>query len=377
MVLLSGEPGIGKSRATMKLADFISQEPHTRLKYQCSPFHINSPLYPVVANLQHAARIELTDSADEKLDKLEALLNTPAKNTATIMPLFADLLSIPSGERYAPLGLTPQRQKEKTLETLVARLEQLAQSNPVLMLFEDLHWIDPTTQELLDTSIPAVKSLKILLIATFRPEYVSPWIGQPNTTLLQLSRLSEREGAEIVRNVAGAQTLSDDYVAAIVNRTDGVPLFLEDLARSIIDDGDNASSVPTSNQASLLARLDRLGPAKELAQVGSVLGRDFSYELLRLARGKDESVLHQQLERLISSGLLLARGIPPNSSYQFKHALVQDAAYDSLLRAKRQSLHQKIAGVLEQRFATTAAAHPELPAHHRSQARDHEQAIQY
>ena len=378
VVLLSGEPGIGKSRAVMRLAESIEGQSDARLSYQCSPFHSNSPLHPVVAHLTRAARLDPADPAERKLDKLEALLGADVGDLASTMPLFADLLSIPWADRYEPLGLTPQRQKERTLQALVDRLVRLSDVKPVLVVFEDLHWVDPTTQELLDLSMSAIKGLRVLLVATFRSEYQSPWTGQPNTTLLQLSRLSHREGTAMVRNVPGAKALSDDAVATIVDKTDGVPLFVEELTRTVVDEGpDGAASVPASIHASLLARLDRLGNSKKLAQVGAVLGREFSYELLRLVAGEEEQTLRRNLDRLAASGLVLSRGVPPDSTYGFKHALVQDAAYDSLLKAKRRVLHHDVAEALERRFPDAATTQPELLAHHRSAAGEAEKAVEH
>ena len=368
LVLLSGEPGIGKSRAVMRLTESIAEESFTRLSYQCSPFHTNSPLHPVVVHLTNAARFEPMDTGEQKLDRLEQLLGEP--DPAATMPLFADLLSIPFEDRYDKLDLAAPQQKQKTLEALVASLVTLCQTKPVLVVFEDLHWVDPTTQELLDLCIAATKQRPVLLVATFRPEYQAPWVGQPNTTLLQLSRLSQREGVAVVRNVPGAQALSEQVIATIVDKTDGIPLFLEELARSVIDGGpQDAASVPASIHASLLARLDQLGDSKELAQVGAVVGREFSYELLLAVSKQDERTLDHHLDRLEASGLVLARGARPESRYQFKHALVQDAAYDSLLRAKRRTLHHDVAQALEKLIPDSATTQPEMLAHGRRRSR--------
>ena len=376
LVLLCGEPGIGKSRAVMRLTESLPKESFTRLSYQCSPFHTNSPLHPVVAHLTNAARFEPMDTLEQKLDRLEQLLGGP--DPSATMPLFADLLSIPFADRYDKLSLAPPQQKQKTLEALVDSLVNLCQTKPVLMLFEDLHWVDPTTQELLDLSIAAIKHLPVLLVATFRPEYQAPWIGQPNTTVLQLSRLSHREGVAVVGNVPGAQALSDEAIATIVDKTDGIPLFLEELARSVIDGGpQDAASVPASIHASLLARLDQLGDSKELAQVGAVVGREFSYQLLLALGNQDEPTLGEHLDRLEASGLVLARGVRPESTYRFKHALVQDAAYDSLLRPKRRALHHDVAQALENLFPDSATTQPEMLAHHHSAAGETEQALEH
>ena len=376
VVLLSGEPGIGKSRMVMRLTEAIDGQSHTRMSYQCSPFHANSPLHPVTSQLQGAARFRATDSPDDKLDKLERLLGRGDEGPASIVALLAGLLSISGTDRYPPLSLTPQQHKQRTLAALVDRLARIARAEPVLMLFEDLHWVDPTTQEFLDITVAAISALPVLLVATFRPEFQPPWLGQPNTTMLQLSRLNPREGEAMVRRVRGAQALSDEVVADIVDKTDGVPLFVEELARTVIDVGpDRATAVPASLHASLLARLDQLGDAKELAQIGAVIGRDFSYELLSATIDQDEQTLRVRLERLVTSGLVLVRGTAPQSTYRFKHALVQDAAYDSLLRAKKRLLHHAVAQALERRFPAAAQSQPELLAHHRSAAGDIEKAI--
>ena len=387
VVLISGEPGIGKSRLTVALSEHISAEPHTRLRYFCSPHHQDSALYPFIAQLERAAGFARDDRVEEKLGKFRALL-APGTRDDDDITLLTELLSLPSSA--AELNLSPQRKREKLFEALLDQLEAEARHRPVLMVFEDAHWIDPTSRELLDLTVDRVRRLPVLLVITFRPEFQPPWGGRAHVTSLALNRLGDRDGEALVHKLAGNAALAADTVAEIVERTDGVPLFVEELTKAVLEStglGDRvaamlvtaslaAQSVPTTLHASLMARLDRLGPAaKEIAQIGAVLGREFAYELIEPVAQRPENELQSGLDRLAEAGLLFCRGVTPQSSYLFKHALVQDAAYGTLLRARRQELHARVAAVLEQHFADLVERQPELLAHHLTAAGNAERAV--
>jgi class 3 adenylate cyclase/predicted ATPase len=384
VVLLSGEPGIGKSRLAAALDERIENEPHTRMRYFCSPQRQDSALHPFIAQLERAAGFEREDTPDGKLDKLAMLAPASPENGA----LLAELLSLPTEGRLPSLPLTPQRKKEKTFEALLRHLEGLAQQRPVLMLFEDVHWIDPSSRELLDLFVERVAHLPVLLLITFRSEFQPPWSGQAHVTVLVLNRLLRREGATLVQRVGGAKALTDDVVEEIVKRTDGVPLFVEELTKAVLEGSNvgtallraNASAlgVPPTLHASLMARLDRLGSAaKEVAQVGAALGREFSYELLAAVAQRNAAELDAALDQLVVAGLAFRRGAPPQATFLFKHALVQDAAYGTLLRGKRQELHGRVAHVLEKQWPETAETQSELLAHHCAQAGLVDRAIAY
>ena len=388
VVLISAEPGVGKSRLAEALAERIAAEPHIRLRYFCSPHHQDSALYPVIAQMERAAGFAHGDAPAARLAKLQALLaatEPPLEDVA----LIAELHGLPSADLAPPLDLTPQRKKEKTFEALLRQLEGLARQQPVLMVFDDLHWIDPSSRELLDRLIERVADWPVLLLALFRPEFQPPWIGQPQVTMLTLARLDRRDTAAMVANVAGNAALPAEIVAEIAERTDGVPLFVEELTKAVLEAGAQAPaalsamphpalSVPATLHASLMARLDRLGPAaKEVAQAGAAIGREFGYALLASITDLPEPQLREALDRLTNAGLVFARGTPPEASYLFKHALVQDAAYGSLLRSRRQRLHRRIAATLEERFPEIVQAQPALLAQHCQEAGLAEQAVVY
>jgi len=372
VVLVSGEPGIGKSRLTAALSERIARDPHTRLRYFCSPHYQDSALYPFITQLERAAGFARDDTAEEKLSRLRELLMPAARGDGEI-ELLVELLSLPS--TAADLNLSPQRKREMLFEALLHQLEALARSRPVLMVFEDAHWIDPTTRELLDLTLERVRRLPVLLIVTFRPEFQHGWAGQAHVTMLALNRLGERDVTALVRGLAGNAPMGSDVVEEIVERTDGVPLFVEELTRAVLEraDQDNpvaavlsasslpALAVPATLHASLIARLDRIGAAaKEVAQIGAVLGREFSYELIQAVAQRNAAELQVALARLTEAGLLFCRGAPPHASYLFKHALVQDAAYGALLRGRRRELHARVAAVLEQHFAELIDRQPEF-----------------
>jgi class 3 adenylate cyclase/tetratricopeptide (TPR) repeat protein len=391
IVLVSGEPGIGKSRLAQTLVERLSGEPHTRLRLFCSPHHRDYALYPTIAQFERAAGFRREDTADERLDKLEAVLAQATGDPGPAAPLLAALLSLPTGERYRPLNLTPQKQKERTLQALVAQVEGLAARQPLLMMFEDAQWSDPTTLELLDIIIDRATALPVLLIVTFRPEFSPPWAGRPHVTALGLNRLAPRQRAEMIMGITDGKALPEDIAAQIVERTDGVPLFVEELTKAVVesgmlnDAGDHYTAVgpaptlaiPASLQASLLARLDRLAPVREVAQIGSALGRQFSHELITAVAQMPSAHLDEALAQLVGAELIYRRGTPPDAEYTFKHALVQDAAYGTLLRSRRQQLHARIAMTLEDRFPEMVAGQPALLAHHCEEAGLTEKAVDY
>jgi class 3 adenylate cyclase/predicted ATPase/DNA polymerase III delta prime subunit len=387
VVLISGEPGIGKSRLTAALSEHIVAEPHIRLRYFCSPHHQDSALYPFIAHLERAAGFARDDTVEARLDKLRALLAHSTRDDNDFA-LFAELLSLPSST--TDLNLSPQRKREKLFEAILSQLEAEARHRPVLMVFEDAHWIDPTTRELLDLTVDRVRHLPVLLAITFRPEFPPPWSGRSHVMSLALNRLGERDGEALVQKLAGNAALAPDVVAEIVERTDGVPLFVEELTKAVLESagqGDRvaavlattspaAQSVPATLHASLMARLDRLGAAaKEVAQAGAAIGREFSYELLAPVSGRGEVELMDALDRLTDASLVFRRGIPPQATYLFKHALVRDAAYSTLLRTRRQEIHAGIAATLEREFPEAVAAQPEVLAHHCTEAGLTDQAI--
>jgi predicted ATPase/class 3 adenylate cyclase len=388
VVLLTGEPGIGKSRLSVALEERLLDEPHIRLRYFCSPYHQDSALHPTIVQLERAAGFEREDTPEAKLHKLEVLLSQTSSPIADVI-LLAELLNIPSDDLYAPRKLNPQLKKEETFEALLRQLVALAQHQPVLIIYEDMHWIDPSSRELLDRVVDRVASLPVLHLITFRPEFPPPWSGRSHVTMFALSRLDRRQGAMLVQRVAGNKALPTDTVEQIVTRTDGVPLFVEELTKAALEARGNtdgaltgastsALALPATLQASLLARLDRLGPAaKQVAQTGAAIGREFSYDLLGAVATRNERELQNELARLVASELVFQHGAPPESVYTFKHALVQDAAYSTLLRSDRQQLHARIAEVLEQRFPERVAREPELLAHHLTEARKIERAIGY
>jgi class 3 adenylate cyclase len=381
VVLLSGEAGIGKSRLTAALLERLATEPHTRLRYFCSPQHTDSAFYPFIGQMERAAGLTHDDDPQSKLDKLDAVLaqtGTPKQDAA----LIADMLLLPNDGRYPALEMTPQQRRQKTLEALTAQLAGLASQHPALMIFEDVHWIDPTSLEALNRTKDRVKTLPVLLIATFRPEFNAPWMGQSRVTSLTLNRLGEGEASTIIARLTGNKELPAEVMAEIVERTDGIPLFVEEMTKAVLEAESEgavrrtaaaipspARAVPASLHASLMARLDRLGSAKEIAQIGSVIGREFSHALLAAVARKPEVELASALDGLTGAGLLFRQGQPPHMTYLFKHALVQDAAYGTLLREPRRALHARIAETLESQFAEIAENQPELLARHWTEAR--------
>ena len=386
VVLLSGEAGIGKSRLTAALLERLAGEPHTRLRYFCSPQHTDSAFYPIIGQMERAAGLAHDDTPQAKLDKLDALL---AQTSTSIQDaaLFAEMLSLPNDGRYPALDLAPEQRRQRTLEALIAQTEALTRSSPVLMIFEDAHWTDPTSLEVFGRAVDRIATLRVLLIVTFRPEFAPPWIGRSHVTALTINRLAQRDIDAMIDRVVGNKLLPANIRQDIIERTDGIPLFVEEMTKAVLEaesEGEGrrtaaavpspALAVPASLHASLMARLDRLGPAKEVAQIGAAIGREFSHALLAAVVRKPEAELGSALDRLIAAGLLFRQGVPPHATYLFKHALVQDAAYGTLLREPRRALHARIAETLETQFAEIAETQPELLARHRTEAGQIEKA---
>jgi class 3 adenylate cyclase/predicted ATPase len=376
VVLLSGEAGIGKSRLTVALLERIAADPHTRLRYFCSPQHTDSALYPIISQMERAARLAHGDTAQVKLDKLDGLLAQTSTSSQEVS-LFADMLSLPNDGRYPALGMGPQQRRQKTLEALTAQVEALSRQNPLLMIFEDAHWADPTSLETFGRIVDRVRALPVLVIVTFRPEFEPPWVGRPYVTALTLNRLAQRDIEIIINGVVGHKFIPASVRHDIMERTDGIPLFVEEMTKAVLEAESeveahrtaatvpaSALAVPASLHASLMARLDRLGHAKEIAQIGAVIGREFSHALLGAVAGKPKADLASAVDQLLAAGLVFRQGAPPHAIYLFKHALVRDAAYGTLLREPRRALHARIAETLENQFRDIAENQPELVARH-------------
>jgi class 3 adenylate cyclase/predicted ATPase len=383
VVVISGEPGIGKSRLAHAFQERIETEPHTPVRLQCSPIHANSAFFPIIDQLERAAGFAADDEPDKKLGKLETLLRATGDPDGDVITLFAELLSIPVKGRYPPLNLSPQERKERTLALIVERLLRMADVRPILISLEDAHWIDPTTLELADRIIEKAPEAAILMLITCRPEFIAPWIGRPRVSQLALNRLDQRMCAAMVGSIAGGEELAQEVKEAIVQRTDGVPLFVEELTRSILETGEGATTaegiveIPLTLKDSLEARLDRLGAAKETAQMGAVIGREFDFSLIAQVASLDATTLEAHLSRLVDSGLATVRGEPPTATYTFKHALVEETAYSSLLRSRRADLHGRIAEALESNFPELRSTEPELLAHHFEKASRYDSAARY
>jgi class 3 adenylate cyclase len=389
VVLLSGEAGIGKSRLTAALLEKLTTERHARLRYFCSPQRTDSALYPIIGQMERAAGFSHGDTTQAKLDKLEAALrqtSTSIQDTA----LFAEMLSLPNDGRYPALNMGPELRRQKTLEALGLQMETLSRSNPVLMMFEDAHWTDPTSLEAFGRVVDRIRTLGMLLIVTYRPEFEPPWIGRPYVTALTVNRLSERDIATMIDGVIGNMVLPASIRQDIIERTDGIPLFVEEITKAVLEAGGQEAAaqavaaipspsvaVPASLHASLMARLDRLGSAKEIAQIGAAIGREFSHALLAGVARKAEVEVQSALDRLVEAGLLFRRGLPPHATYLFKHALVQDAAYGTLLRGRRQELHGRVVSVLQRDFPELIVNQPEVLAHHCSEGGMIPEAIEY
>jgi predicted ATPase/class 3 adenylate cyclase len=380
VALIGGEPGIGKSRLTAAILERLAGEPHTRLRYFCSPQHTESALHPIIGQMERAAGLTHDDTPQAKLDKLDAVL---AQTTTSIedASLFAEMLSLPNDGRYPAPDLTPQQRRQRTLEALISQLEALARQSPVLMIFEDAHWADPTSLEVFGRVVDRIQTLRVLLIVTFRLEFNAPWVGQAHVTAMTINRLTRHEAGAMIDRVVANKLLPAGIRQDIIERTDGIPLFVEEMTKAVVEaesEGEarqtvaavpsTALAVPASLHASLMARLDRLGPAKEVAQIGAAIGREFSQALLVSVAHRPEAELESALNRAVEAGLLFRQGMPPHATYLFKHALLQDSAYGTLLREPRRALHVRIAEALESRFADLVESQPELLARHCTEA---------
>jgi tetratricopeptide (TPR) repeat protein len=375
----------------LALAERLESEPHTRLHYFCSAHHSNSTLFPIIGHLERAAGFERGDLPAQKFDKLEALLASSATNAGDAVSFVANFLSLPPDDRHPLPDVSPQQRKEKALKALLAQLVGVAARKPVLMIFEDAHWIDPTSLELLALTVERVAQLPVLLVITARPEFAPPWPGHAHVTTIPLTRLGRSDGAALVRRITAGKTLPDEVMNQILARTDGVPLFIEELTKMVLEsallherDGHYvlerplpSLAIPTTLHASLMARLDRLAPVREVAQIGAVAGRDFHYELLNAVAGLPRERLEEALGQLEQSELIFRRGEIPHAVYTFKHALVRDAAYAGLLRSRRAHLHSVIANALEQQFPEIVQTQPETLAVHLTEAGLVEKAVGY
>jgi predicted ATPase/class 3 adenylate cyclase len=391
VVLLRGEAGIGKSRLVEVLRERVRSAGATRIVFRCSPYHQHSALYPVIDHLQRFLQWQRDETPEAKFDTLERVLRTYRLPLEEVLPLFAALLSVPVPERYPPLNLTPQRQRQKTHEALVAWLLEEAERQPVLAVWEDLHWADPSTLEILSLLLDQVATARMLTLLTCRSEFRPPWATHAPVTQVTLNRLGRAQVEAMLPSLTGEKTLPTEVVEQVIAKTDGVPLFVEELVKMILESGlvrEQAGryvltgplpplAIPSTLHDSLMARLDRLATTRELVQLGAVLGREFAYDLLQAVASMDETTLQQGLARLVEAELVYQRGLPPRSRYLFKHALIQDTAYQSLLKSTRQQYHQRIAQVLEAQFPDTVLLQPELVAHHYTEAGLSAQAVRY
>src|SRR5262245_1714721 len=393
VVLLSGEAGIGKSRLVQVLTEHVAAEPQTWLTpCQCSPYYQNTALYPLIDLLERVAlRFEREEPPEQKLHKLEGFIVQYGLPLAETVPLLAALLSLPLTADYAHLTLSPEQQKRKTLQAILAIFLRIATQQPVLFVMEDLHWVDPTTLDLLTLLVDQGPTARILVLLTFRPDFSPPWTGRSHLTQVTVNRLPSRQAVEVIRQVAHGKTLPSEVVEQIVAKTDGVPLFVEELTTMVLESDllqereDRYKltgplpplAIPATLHDSLMARLDRLATVKAIAQLGATLGREFAYELLQAVSPWNEETMQRGLHQLVEAEFLYQQGMLPQATYRFKHALIQEEAYQSLLRSTRQQHHQRIAQVLEAQFPDTAQTQPELVVHHYTEAGLNAHAVPY
>jgi class 3 adenylate cyclase/predicted ATPase len=381
LVLLSGEAGIGKSRILAALRERIADERHTVLRYQCSPHHVNDAFHPIVGQIWHGAGFVSGEPAAIRLDKLERMIARTGLESSEVAPYLASMLSIPTEGRYPALEVAPSELKERTILALIALVVGLTRDAPLLALFEDAHWIDPTSLDLLSRTIERLKNLRVLTVVTFRPEFTAPWVGRAHVTALSLNRFRRSQAVTMIDRITAGKPLPAEVLDQIVAKTDGVPLFVEELTKSVLESGllreENGAyvltaaltplAIPSTLHDSLTARLDRLSPVKEIAQVGAAIGREFSYNLLEAVSPIKAAALQEALRQLMEAELIYGRGAPPEASYRFKHALVQEAAYGSLLRSRRQHIHADIAQALKEHRADEEPA-AAIIAHHFTEA---------
>jgi predicted ATPase/class 3 adenylate cyclase len=391
LILLSAPAGFGKSRMTQAFRDDLGDSSITCLQYFGSPFHVNSAFHPFIRQLEWAAGIIRTDSGAQKLDKLEAILAGSTDSMSEAAALMAELLSVPFGNRYPPLQITEPVLKQRTMDLLEEQLVLLSARGPVLVIFEDAHWIDPTSIELMNRLVRRVVELPVMIIVTYRPEFTPSWSDLDHATILKLNHLGRSQVVDLIHKTAGGKVLPAAIIEQVTAKSQGIPLFIEEITRSILESGDleelaeryvlrqsgRGFTIPSTLQDSLIARLDRLGAAKEIALTASVIGREFSYELLEAISSVSSATLVDGLEQLVRSDLLGQQGAPPQSRYTFKHALIRDAAFQSILNARKRELHQRIAEVLESRFPEVAETEPELLAHHYTEANVADRALAY
>ena len=392
VVLLTGDAGIGKSRLVQMLKDHVADEPYIRWECRNSEYYQNTALFPLVDLFQRILRFEAHETPEEKFGKLEHALSQYRVPLEESVQLFAPLLSVPIPENpYPPLNLSPQRQRQKTLETIVAILLELAERQPVLLIIEDLHWTDPSTLELLNLVLDQTPTASVLVLLTCRPTFQPSWSHRSYLTEITVNRLSQPQIKRMTAHVAGDKPLAQEVCVQIADKTDGVPLFVEEITKAILESGHlkdvdghyhltgalPSMAIPTTLQDALMARLDRLVTAKAVAQYAAVIGRQFAYDVLSTVSQLDAATLQRELGRLVEAEIVYQRGVPPQATYTFKHALIQDAAYESLLKRTRQQYHQRIAQVLEAQFPDTALLQPELVAHHYTEAGLSAQAVRY
>ena len=382
VVLLSGEAGIGKSRIAQELREQIRAEPHIAVRYQCSPHHSNQPFYPAVDQIWYAAEFSPDEPSSVRLNKLEAMADRSHVERADTIPFLASLLSISTKGRYDPLDQAPSVIKERTIDALISLLAGLTQDAPVLFLLEDAHWMDPTTLELVNRALERLQGKSVLSVITFRPEFKAPWMGRHNVTALALNRLARPQAVAMIQGMTHGKALPDNVLEQIIVKTDGVPLFVEQLTKTILGSGLvreedehyvlartlTPLAIPSTVQDSLMARLDRLAPVKEIAQIGAVIGREFPLSLLEVVAGIPTETLRDGLKQLVAAELIFARGSTHDQSFVFKHALIQDTAYATLLRSRRQQIHGDIAQALTEQFSDRADSAPEILAHHYEEA---------
>jgi class 3 adenylate cyclase/tetratricopeptide (TPR) repeat protein len=378
VVLLSGEAGIGKSRIAVALRERISDVPHTPLRFQCLPYHANSALYATIEQAERAAGFASDDTTAEKLDKLEALLEQSTNDVAGAAALYAAMLSLDVGDRYPALDMSAEEQRQETFKMLADNLVGLANRKPVLMLYEDAHWIDPTSREWLDLIVSVVAENRILLVITHRPEFQPPWTAYGHVNPIKLTPLGRTTATAMIEKMAGGRPLPDKVLDQIIAKTDGVPLFVEELTKTVLEARTTAEIyIPSTLKDLLTARLDRLAPIREVAQIGACIGRNFSYDLVAAVSPLGEEALRDALRQLVENELVFATGTPPDDAFTFKHALVQDAAYESLLKTKRVHVHRQIADTLESNFLEIRRSQPERLAQHFVAAEQPEDALRY
>ena len=391
VVLISGEAGIGKSRVQAALSERIGDEPHVTVRYQCSPHHVNDAFFPIASQIRRAAGLAGGEPDAARLDKLEAMIARSGLEARDIAPFLASLLAIPFEGRYPPLEMAPGEQRERTIAALISLIEGLAKGAPVLIALEDAHWIDPTSLDVFGQLVDRLPNLRALLVVTCRPEFAAPWVGGAHVASLPLSRFGRRDSLAMVDRVTGGKALPAEVLEQIVAKTDGVPLFVEELTQAVLESGSLREEdgayvlasaliplvIPSTLQDSLMARLDRLAPVKEIAQIAAAIGREFSYRLLEAAAPIQGQALQSALGQLMAAELIHGRGSPPEATYVFKHALVQDAAYAALLRSHRQRIHADIARAMQEKFADQVEATPAIVAHHYAEAGFDDLAIEW